>query len=174
MTLDEIVAHHEIRELLYRYCRGVDRGDAEMIASVYHPDAEDDHGTFKGAGRDFANAIVARYDSIEGSGLHHVTNILVELDGDTAVGESYFISFNPDPAMVRSGSIRIVSGRYLDRFERRADSWRIARRQVIIDWAQAEEDGSAWERLSHFSRGGRREADPTAGAFCGAAAIRSR
>jgi len=28
----------------------------------------------------------------------------------------------------------VAGVRYLDRFERRAGSWRIARRQVVVDW----------------------------------------
>jgi hypothetical protein len=28
----------------------------------------------------------------------------------------------------------IGSGRFLDRFERRGDEWRIARRLVVVDW----------------------------------------
>src|SRR5262245_17777267 len=39
-----------IQEVLARYCRGVDRADLELLRSVYHPDAIDNHGTFNGNG----------------------------------------------------------------------------------------------------------------------------
>ena len=38
ILLDE----RDIREVLLRYCRGVDRCDAELISSCYHADAVDE------------------------------------------------------------------------------------------------------------------------------------
>ncbi|MDB5446065.1 MAG: hypothetical protein JWQ97_1382, partial [Phenylobacterium sp.] len=35
MGLEELAAHIEIQQVLYRYCRGVDRGDVALLASVY-------------------------------------------------------------------------------------------------------------------------------------------
>ncbi len=40
-----------IRQAALRYCRGVDRLDAELMFSAYHDDATDDHGVFVGLGR---------------------------------------------------------------------------------------------------------------------------
>ncbi|MCK9470111.1 MAG: nuclear transport factor 2 family protein, partial [Porticoccaceae bacterium] len=56
--LQEMLDRHKIYQVLTRYCRGVDRGDAALIKSVYHDDAIDDHGMFKGLGKDFADWIV--------------------------------------------------------------------------------------------------------------------
>ena len=33
-----------ITDALHLYCRAIDRTDEELLASVYHPDAIDDHG----------------------------------------------------------------------------------------------------------------------------------
>jgi hypothetical protein len=60
MTDDEVKSRLQIQEVIYTYCRGVDRGDVALIASAYHEDAYDDHGTFKGLGKDFAPHIVAQ------------------------------------------------------------------------------------------------------------------
>jgi hypothetical protein len=38
-----LAAEREIRAALARYCRGIDRMEAELVRSVYHPDAHDDH-----------------------------------------------------------------------------------------------------------------------------------
>ena len=62
MNLEELCAREQIREVLYSYCRGLDRGDVKLIEGVYHPDATDYHGTFKGLGREFASHIVASMD----------------------------------------------------------------------------------------------------------------
>ncbi len=40
----------EIHEVMMRYCRAIDRMDEELLRSVYHPDAIDNHGLFNGAG----------------------------------------------------------------------------------------------------------------------------
>jgi hypothetical protein len=52
-ALSELLAEKEIRQVLFRYCRGVDRGDAELIASCYHEGAIDVHGKYRGDGREF-------------------------------------------------------------------------------------------------------------------------
>ncbi len=165
MSAAEIAAHAEIRQVLYRYCRGVDRGDREMLTSVYHPDGEDDHGSWRGKGRDFANYIVDSLDRAQCPSQHHITNVLIALDGDQAAVESYFIAFHPHPGEDDSEQLAFVGGRYLDRFERREGSWRIARRQVVLDWTRANVPGAAWGAAINFARGGRREQDPSADLF---------
>ena len=49
----ELHDKQSIREVLTRYCRAVDRMDRDLLISVYHPDAVDDHGFFVGAREDF-------------------------------------------------------------------------------------------------------------------------
>ena len=41
-------------DAIHRYCRAVDRADRDLLVSVYHPDAIDDHGLFVG-GPDIIN-----------------------------------------------------------------------------------------------------------------------
>ena len=38
----------DIRDAIYRYARGVDRGDLALIRTAYHADAWDEHGDFAG------------------------------------------------------------------------------------------------------------------------------
>jgi hypothetical protein len=166
MTLEEISAHIEIRQVLYRYCRGVDRGDEGLLRSVYHPGATDDHGAWKGTGADFAAYIVQSMDRQSPNSQHHITNVLVELKGYYANVESYFLAMHPYPAGGDSGEkTAFVGGRYLDRFELRDGAWRIADRRVILDWTRSELPGEAWQAEIAFARPGRREDDPSAGLF---------
>ena len=156
MTADELAAHIEIPQLLYRYCRGVDRGSAELIKSVYHPGAQDEHGGFSGAGTDFAEMIVERMDVLTLPSQHHITNILIQLDGDKAAVESYYLALHAG----LEGVIP-VGGRYLDRFERRNGEWRIAHRRVVIDWSHEPMITPAWSRQAEFPAGRRRAEDPS-------------
>src|SRR5688572_2641811 len=83
----------EIRELLDRYARGVDRRDWEQVRAVYHPDAYDDHGNYKGDVDGFIERLKRRHVWIEQS-MHVVANCIIEFDGpDSAVVESYFITY---------------------------------------------------------------------------------
>src|SRR5690606_8703026 len=43
-ALQAALDREAIHTVLMRYCRGVDRLDRDLIASVYHPDAYDHHG----------------------------------------------------------------------------------------------------------------------------------
>ena len=40
----------------------------------------------------------------------------------------------------------IAAGRYLDKFERRNDEWRIVHRKALYDWSRVEETKSGWEK----------------------------
>lgn len=156
MDLDDVIAELSIRRAIYRYCRGVDRGDGTMIASAYHDDAEENHGAFHGTGREFADFLVPAMDAAPEIGGHHVTNILVQRDGDEAKVESYFIAFHAQD----EGGRAFVTGRYLDRFTLRGGEWKIQQRRVVID---ADSPATKAMDLSDYPRGGRREADPSHG-----------
>lgn len=160
MDLNQLIAHEAIRQVLYRYCRGIDRGDPDLVASVYHADARDDHGTFQGSAREFAQVVTAGMDRQTLTAQHHITNVLIDLHGDSADVESYFLALHPSGEGAGE-TLAQVGGRYLDRFERRDGEWLIADRQVILDWTRSSLPGEPWETASAFAQGGRREADPS-------------
>jgi len=130
MTIDEelraLLDREKIREVLTRYCRGVDRGDRELLKSVYHEDAIDEHGMFTGRGIDFADYIVDYLKDIPCQ--HVIANHTCDLRGDVAFTETYCISFSE-----AGGVNATVFNRYVDRFERRNGEWRIAHRRVVLD-----------------------------------------
>jgi hypothetical protein len=171
MRAEEIAARVEIEAVLHRFCRGVDRGDVALIRSAFHADAIDDHGAFSGLAWDFAPKLVERLDAAAIPAQRHVTNVFVELTGDVAQVESYFLSFNPDTHPASGETVVTpVNGRYLDRFERRDGEWRIAARKVVVDWtAQGEAGRQRWWREGEFPIGGRREQDLSHALFAGVA-----
>ena len=158
MTIDlaDLAAEAGIRRALYRYCRGVDRGDADMIASAYHENADENHGAFHGTGREFAEHLVPLMDKAPENSGHHITNVLIDRTGDEANVESYFIAFHAQD----DGGRAFVTGRYLDRFACRNGAWKIVRREVVID---SDSPATKSMDLSAYPRGGRREADPSHG-----------
>lgn len=161
MTLEEMAAHLEIQQVLYRYCRGVDRGDPELIASVYHADAIDNHGAWKGKGRDFGAYLVPAMDAVPLVGQHHITNALINVKGETADVESYFVAFHPENT-ADAPRLVLVGGRYIDRFERRDGKWLIADRVVVLDVTRTLNGMNDWIGAGYFPAGGRRDRDPSA------------
>lgn len=133
MTADVgISARDEIRELVTRYCRGVDRMDAELIASAYHPDAIDEHGTSQFTGETVGAGIVALMQSARFS-MHHITNQTIQVHDDDHAGcETYFMVWQT-LADEAGEQLLHVLGRYVDRLERRGGGWRIAHRLVIVE-----------------------------------------
>ena len=129
--LHELLDKQALHELVVRYCRAVDRADLELLLSCYHDDAIDDHGTFCGPPAEVFPPVLDRLRR-EPATQHALTNESFEIDGDVAYGETYneMRTTGPDGTMVHGGS-----GRYLDRFERRDGTWRIARRTSIIEWS---------------------------------------
>lgn len=129
---EEYADREAIRDCLYRYARGIDRIDEELLRGVYWDDATDEHaGMFSGSAAEFVDWLMQTLPQIQT--MHVVANILIELDDTTANVESYVYAIHRGQT---DGSVQdmIGAGRYLDRFERRNDEWRIARRVVLIDW----------------------------------------
>ena len=51
-----LVARQQIADVIYRYARGIDRLDLELVRACYHPDAYDDHGSMGGTVDEFIAA----------------------------------------------------------------------------------------------------------------------
>ncbi|MCJ2181011.1 nuclear transport factor 2 family protein [Novosphingobium album (ex Hu et al. 2023)] len=143
--LSECGDREAIRDCIYRYCRGIDRIDADLILSAYWPDASDEHGNFTaGSAREFVEHAVPILHSIDLTA-HFIGNILIDINGDKAFVESYIQAFH---RMRRDDGTRYdhMSGsRFIDRMEKREDEWRIARRVVVRDWFREFPDSAEWD-----------------------------
>jgi hypothetical protein len=134
-ALDRLLDEREIHDVLLRYCRGIDRLDEELLRSVYHDDAYDDHGVFKGSGPEFVDWVLPILRDQMQASMHLLSNVRIEVDGPFADCESYVIAHHRrtvDDRLV----LDTVGGRYVDRMEKRAEQWRIARRVVVLDWSR--------------------------------------
>jgi len=128
-----------IRDKLVAYCRAVDRMDRDLLLTVYHPDAIDDHGLFVGGPEEFADWAFGLHQAQQHSHQHVIANHSCELDGDVAHTETYwlFAAMNRYPE-----ALTIGGGRYIDRFEKRNGEWRIAARKCVPEWGG--EPGPSW------------------------------
>lgn len=129
--LQELTDRQEILDCVARNARGCDRHDSALLSSSYHDDAIDEHGkanTLAGQQyHEWANQVHAT-GSLQN--LHHITTHACEIDGDVAHADSYVIGLflNPD-----GETARLLSGRYVDRLERRNGEWKIALRRCTVE-----------------------------------------
>lgn len=140
-----IIDKEKIREVLYRYARGIDRGDEEILKSVFHEDAIDEHASaFIGNAYDWCRFAAQQHPQIH-SLQHFICNSLIELKGDHAFVESYGFAFH---RLEKDGAPFdcFMGVRLLDRFEKRNGEWKIAHRRVILDWSRDVEMSETWGR----------------------------
>lgn len=128
------IAHRlAIMDAMYRYCRSMDRMDHELGYGVWHEDGTADYGPlFRGSGRDFVDWACEHHRPMIAHA-HRVSNILIDLRGDTAGSESYVtVSLR----LNAGGQLEEVTvhGRYLDRWSRRAGRWAIDHRVYVHDF----------------------------------------
>ena len=120
-----------ILDVIMRHARGHDRHDCELMNSCFWDDGVDEHGQFVTPGPEYGEWANKVHTAGYLLHMHNITNHTCEIDGDTAHCESYVIG----AMLPRSvpGRAKFVSGRYLDRLERRDGQWRILVRRTTIE-----------------------------------------
>ena len=132
-ALEDLLSKQAITEVLYRYCRGLDRMDREMCDTVWHPGGTGDYGAiFNGTGEEFLDWVWPVHASMRRHS-HQITNVLIEVDGDRAISEAYVtVCLRSEPAP--GHLVDIVSrGRYVDQWARRDGRWAIEHRRYVDD-----------------------------------------
>jgi hypothetical protein len=149
----------EIYELSCTYMRGQDRLDAKAHRSVFWDDAWCSYGIYEGGPDGFVefaqNALTPH-----ASNHHMIGQVQIDVAGDEAFGEVYYQAFHR--LVGEDGSRRdlIVSGRYVDRYERRGGVWKIAYRSELVDWVRDEPAADQWFEGSAMIPGARKPHDP--------------
>ena len=141
--IEHLLARDEIREVLARYARGVDRADADLLKSCYHQGAIEEHGgNYAGDAHVYVDAAVPRIERL-GSMQHLLGSTHIDFDGDTAYVETYvwtFLRISGDNADLDT----FTGGRLIDRFERRNGVWKIAHRRTVFDWNRDTPSRETW------------------------------
>ena len=133
-TLRAVADRQAITDLIYRYCRSVDRLDVPLGHSIWHEGSHADYGpgVYQGDGPGVIDHICAQHRHTQ-SHSHQVTNILIELDGDRAGSESYHFAAL---RVARGGKVQQISvwGRYLDTWSRQDGRWGLDKRLTVRDF----------------------------------------
>lgn len=155
-----------IEEVLARYCRGIDRCDADELARVFAPDARIDYGDGAKPPGETIAGLMAGLGAMTLTH-HSIGNVICEIDADRARCETYCTALH----ILSSDEEMVVGGRYLDTLTKNAGEWRIAQRLYIMDWnrqgpATMQVAGGLYDTLAR--RGARHPHDPSYAWWAGA------
>jgi 3-phenylpropionate/cinnamic acid dioxygenase small subunit len=125
-----------IRNLLGRYCDLMDAGDFAAVGVLFADGClADEHGTELARGRDAVAAFCASAAQLHGGSprtKHLVLNTEIddpEDDGSVTTRSSYLVLQATEGLPLQP----IITGRYVDRFERDRHGWHFAERRFAVD-----------------------------------------
>lgn len=126
--------HIEITRLMYRYARCADHKDYAGFGEVFCEDAVFEYLGEPVSGlpaiRDMMLAL-EKYSVTQ----HRVSNVLYDVDNDTAAGETYCLASHLRED--ETGTVNIEMGIiYRDELRRTDQGWRIARRAFDLLWTR--------------------------------------
>lgn len=122
-----------IADLFARYMWAIDGGDVETLVSCFAPDGSlESPAVGKYSGHDNIRAFATRFAQFRtrGTELRHVlSNMLIDVDGDTAFAKCYLLVFQ-----VRNGTSKLLGpGRYEVQLRKLDGEWRFQHRLVVMD-----------------------------------------
>ncbi|MDP5103099.1 MAG: nuclear transport factor 2 family protein [Erythrobacter sp.] len=163
MDTTEIADRIAIAETLARYCRGIDRCDAALLAEVFTPDARIDYGD---GAKSPADTIPGLMAGLGGMRLtqHNISNTVMQITAATAKAETNCVALHLIPSPDGDFEL-VVGGRYLDTLVKADGDWRIAERLYVMDWNRTVPSTMQWEGGLFDSlqrRGARGAEDPSA------------
>ena len=140
----ELADREAIRDCIYRVSRACDRADMEIWKECFWPEATDNHaGLYSGPMIGLLDLAVPFLGQMKATS-HVIYNILIEIDGDFAKAETYCQGYHiqEEPEALNITGM----GRFLDRFERRGDEWRLINRNLVLDWLMNVPRDGEWSR----------------------------
>lgn len=138
VSLDDRIA---LRDVAEAYARCADRIDGEGLAALFMPEGvlrivnrgSEATPRVRTGREEIATAIkgLDRYVAT----MHMVGNQYLTVDGDEATGETYCIAHH---LLGESGDQvdHVMMIRYQDQFVRQPDGWKIAVRELRVDWTE--------------------------------------
>jgi hypothetical protein len=132
VDIEELSDRAEILECMHRYTRGMDRLDRALVRSAFQDDAVDDHIGYRGPVEGFVDWAF-EYHATQVRHQHYISNHTVEIDGDEAHAETYYMFVGTE--RTEGVPLTVFGGRYVDRLERREGRWAIVVRRCLVEWA---------------------------------------
>ncbi len=149
----------EIVDLSSNYMRGLDRLDPDIERSVFWDDAYLHYGIYEGGPDGFVQFCQSGLKA-HAANHHFIGQVNIDLKGDEAYGEVYYQAFHRVTNEAGEARDLFISGRYVDRYERRNGTWKIAYRSELVDWVREEAAADGWFTGSDMILGARKPDDP--------------
>lgn len=144
----ELWDREQIRDVLHRYCKGIDRRDWAMVRACFADDHVHNHGVVDASADQFVEMASKVLSTIPAT--HHTignVHFAFAEDGLSVQTEANFVAYH----FIEAGHIEgtpvpthgkatdwIVAGRYCDRLEKRSGAWIIVRRDAVHDWERVD------------------------------------
>jgi ketosteroid isomerase-like protein len=142
LDLQDLADRLAIRRLVDAYARAADRVDGPAAGACFTPDGvlricnrgQAEPVRVRTGPEEIASAFagLGRYDVT----LHVVANHYVELDGDAATGETYCLAHHVHDGEDGAKLDYVMAIRYLDQYRRTAGGWRIAVRELQVEFTE--------------------------------------
>ena len=132
--MQRLLAEAAIRRVMDRYCHAVDRGTADDVATLFHPEASlvvfGDVHKGRAAVRqwyaDYHDNFRAKLDTLR----HKISNTLIDFEGDDAARVVSYM--DADGVIKGSDEVLPAVGRYDDRFVRENGEWLFGQREIVV------------------------------------------
>ena len=124
----------EIRDLLTRYCRAVDRLDADELNAIFTDDAVIEKSSGVSRQPEYVRQLIERHSTFPVAA-HQITGVLVDfVDDDHAFAQSWGMAVERhDEGGVSNAVDQLFRVRYGDSLERQGGVWRVAHRVLVVD-----------------------------------------
>lgn len=165
--IQELLDKQEITEVIYKLARSLDRMDGELMKSTYWEDAIDEHQDplfpvfrYNDNAHAFVPIAMKGFETLKYT-QHRFSNILIEIEGETAKAETYVYAYHvhEENGIDKEG---ILGGRCLFEFSKRNHEWKISYRLTLFDWNQNLNATAIWgEEYEDKYRGFRDKTDPS-------------
>ena len=129
-ALQALLDEREITRGLSRFARILDTKSWDELGDVFADDLSFDYGTgVEQRGMAELRDNMTRFLDKCGGTQHLIGSILVDVDGDRATSRAY-VQARHQRTGDHAGPVFDSNGEYIDQWERRAEGWRIVRREA--------------------------------------------
>jgi hypothetical protein len=157
--LAAVTANLAIRDLAALYMRGLDRLDSDLLRAQFWDDAFLSYGIYEGGPDGFVDFCIKSLKEHDRN--HHMLGQhLIEISGDEAFGEVYYQAYHKLTNDAGEKRDLFISGRYIDRFEKRDGIWKIAYRSELVDWVRDDPCTDGFLAATPMIVGARKPSDP--------------
>ncbi|ABP64579.1 Ethyl tert-butyl ether degradation EthD (plasmid) [Novosphingobium aromaticivorans DSM 12444] len=145
VLIDELLAERAIRDGLARFARVLDAKAWDALGDVFAADLTFDYGLGEQVGLEALTVNMRRFLDVCGPSQHLIGSIMITVDpGLQSATSRAYVRARHQRAGNSGGPVFDSNGEYVDRWECRAEGWRIVRRDALWQ-TQSGEAAIIWD-----------------------------